>query len=142
MAGGKVYPRFLSFVEDGKAVATVTVSEFIAPAQFSPNSFTPPPGVLPIAGCMNPAPTHLIKRLTPQYPESARQRWIEGTVAVDAWIGLDGIPRIGDVVGHANPDLEHSSLSALKEWRFEPATCDGKPVEVETVLRVNYSLQR
>jgi hypothetical protein len=30
---------------------------------------------------------------------------MEGTVAVDARIGTDGIPRIGEVVGHANPDL-------------------------------------
>jgi hypothetical protein len=56
-------------------------------------------------------------------------------------MGIDGIPRIGEVVGRVNPDLERSGISALKEWRYEPATCDGKPVEVETVLRVNYSLQ-
>jgi TonB family protein len=87
------------------------------------------------------ATPRLMKQIFPQYPENARQRRVQGTVAVDAWMGIDGIPRIGEVVGRVNPDLERSGISALKEWRYEPATCDGKPVEVETVLRVNYSLQ-
>jgi hypothetical protein len=39
-------------------------------------------------------------------------------------------------------ELLRKSISALKEWRYEPATCNGKPVEVETVLQVNYSLSR
>ena len=64
----------------------------------------------------------------------------EHGVSLNQWIR--GIPRIGEVVGHANPDLERSTIRALKEWRYEPATCNGKPVEVETVLRVNYSLSR
>jgi hypothetical protein len=142
VGGGKLYPRFLSFVEFGKTLATASVTEFTTPAQFSPNSFTPLAGVSPKAGCMNPTPPRLVQRLVPQYPDSAKRDYVQGTVAVDAWIGVDGIPKIGEVVGHARPDLEGSSITALKGWRYEPATCNGKPVEVETVLTVNYSLSR
>ena len=139
---GKVYPRLLSSIEAGKTVARVNITDFTTPAQFPPDSFNPPAGVSPQAGCMNPTAPKLIKKISPQYPDIALRIRIEGTVAVDARIGTDGIPRIGEVVGHANPDLERSSISALKEWRYEPATCNGKPVEVETVLQVNYSLSR
>jgi TonB family protein len=139
---GKVYPRFLSFTEEGKTVARVNITDFTTPTQFPPNSFNPPAGASPQAGCMNPTAPRLTKKVSPQYPDIALRVRIEGTVAVDARIGTDGIPRIGEVVGHANPNLESSSISALKEWRYEPATCNGKPVEVETVLQVNYSLSR
>jgi TonB family protein len=142
VGGGKVYPRFLSFVELGKALATASVTEFTTPAQFPPNSFTPLAGVSPKAGCMNPTPPRLVQWRMPQYPDSAKRDFVQGTVAVDAWIGVDGITKIGEVVGHSSPDLERSSIAALKEWRYEPATCDGKLVEVETVLTVNYSLSR
>ncbi|MBZ5665010.1 MAG: energy transducer TonB [Acidobacteriia bacterium] len=141
VGGNKVYPRSLSFVEEGKTVAKADITEFTTPGQFSPNSFTPPAGVSPRVGCMNPAPARLIKRRMPEYPDSARRGHVEGTVALDAWIGIDGIPRIGEVVRHSTPDLEHSSISALKEWRYQPTTCNGKPVEVETILTVNYSLR-
>jgi outer membrane biosynthesis protein TonB len=30
------------------------------------------------------------------------------------------------------------ALEALKDWRFEPATLDGKPVAVAFALTVNY----
>jgi len=137
---GKVYPRLLSFTEEGQTVARVNISDFTSPAQFPPNSFDPPAGVSPQAGCMNPTAPRLTKKIFPQYPDSARRDHIEGTVAVDARIGTDGVPRIGNVVGHSSADLERSSISALKEWRYEPAACNGKPVEVETILQVNYSL--
>jgi TonB family protein len=140
VGGGKVYPRSLSFVEEGKTVARAIVTEFTTSAQFPPNSFTPPPGVSPQAGCMNPVPPRVIKPIVPQYPENAKQSRVQGMVAVDAWIPIDGIPRIGEVVGRINPDLERSTITALRDWRYEPATCNGRPVEVETVLRVNYSL--
>jgi len=138
---GKVYPRLLSFTDEGRTVARVNISDFTTPAQFPPDSFNPPAGAWPQAGCMNPTAPKLIKKIPPQYPDIALRGRVEGTVAADARIGTDGIPRIGEVVGHANPDLERSTISALKEWRYEPATCNDKPVEVETVLQVHFSLR-
>ena len=138
--GGKVFPRFLSFVEDGKEVASINIIELSTPGQFSPGSYTPPPGVSPRVGCMNPAPFRIAKMIYPEYPQTARERHIQGTVAVDAWIGADGVPRIGRVVSHASPDLEKSSLNAIAQWRYDPATCNGTPVDIQTVLKVNYTL--
>jgi len=137
---GKLFPRFLSSVEDGKEIASINIIELTSPSQFSPGAFTPPSDVPPRVGCMNPVPFRIAKKVTPEYPQTARQRHIEGTVAVDAWIGADGVPRIGTVVSHASPDLETSTLNAMVQWRYEPATCNGKPVDVQTVLKVNYTL--
>jgi TonB family protein len=138
--GGKLFPRFLSFVENGKEVASIDIIELTTPGQFSPGSFTPPSGVTPRAGCMNPVPPRISKKVFPEYPQTERERHVQGTVAVDTWIGADGVPRIGPVVSHASPGLEQSSLSAITQWRYEPATCNGTAVDVQTVLKVNYTL--
>jgi TonB-like protein len=138
--GGKVFPRLLAFVENGKRVAKLNVSELITPAQFVPSSFTPPPGALQQVGCMSPVPPRLVKKAALEYPFGARERHLQGTVAVDAQIGLDGVPRIRKVVSDPNPDLTKPSLEAIAGWRYEPATCNGKPVPIETVLQVNYTL--
>ncbi len=138
--GGKVFPRFLGFVENGKTVVKVNVSKLIVSDQFAPGSFAPLAGVAPEAGCMNPKPFRRIKGSPPKYPQDARQRHIQGVVAVDVWIGTDGIPRIRKVVASPSPSLEKSSLDAIADWSYEPAECNGKPAQVETILRITYTL--
>ncbi len=138
VGGGKVYPRLLSSIENGKTVAKADITVLTAPSQFSPNVFDPPAGISPRADCMNPVPPRVIKMSIPEYPPNALQERSQGIVALDAWIGLDGIPKMAKVISRASSDLERSSLNAIKEWRFEPATCNGKPVEVDTVLEVIY----
>ena len=138
--GTKLFPRFLSFEEDRKEVASINIVELTSPAQFPPGSFTPPPGVPPRDGCINPVPFRIAKKVPPSYPQTARQNHIQGTVAVDTWIGMDGVPRVGQVVSHASPDLEAATSNAIVQWRYEPAICDGKPVEVQTVVKIKYTL--
>ena len=118
--GDKVFPRFLSFLEKGRTVARVNVKELIAPGEFPPNSFTPLMGVSAEAGCMNPTPYRFVKGVAPRYPEDARQQGDEGTVVADG----------------------RATATALTQWRYEPAACDSGPVQVETILRVNYVLSR
>ena len=138
--GGKVFPRLLSFVENGRPVAKLNISELLTPAQFGPNAFTPPPGALQQPGCMNPVPPRPVKQENPKYTFGARERHLQGTVEVDVQIGLDGAPKIRKVVADPNPDLTKPSLDAIAGWRYEPAICNGKPVPIETVLQVKYTL--
>lgn len=85
-------------------------------------------------------PFRLVKKVIPEYPRAAVQQHVQGTIAVDVSIGADGVPRIIKVVATRSPDLEKSSVNAITDWRYEPATCNGSPVPVETVLRVDYTL--
>jgi TonB family protein len=138
--GGRVFPRHLSIHHGNETVAEVNITELSTPAQFAPETFTPPTGVVPQAGCMNPTMPRLVKRQNPEYPPIARQQRRQGLVAIDALIGKDGVPRTRRVVESAGPDFEASSLHAVSQWRYDPAMCNGQPVEVETVVTVNYTL--
>jgi TonB family protein len=138
--GEKVFPRSVGYVDKGKTVVKVKVNELIASDQFLPNAFIPPTGVPAEPGCMNPTPLRLIKKVAPEYPPEARQQHIEGTVALDVSIGADGIPIVRKTVASPSPSLQRSSQTAIEGWRYEPAACEGKPVRVETLLWVNYTL--
>ncbi len=138
--GGKVFPRHLSVGLDNKTEAEVSITELSTPAQFPPETFVPPAGVSAQPGCMNPSGARLTKKENPHYPPVAREQRRQGTVAFDASIGTDGVPRIQKVVESAGADFEAASLQAINQWHYDPALCSGQPVEVETVLQVNYTL--
>ncbi len=141
-AGGKLFPRFLSYKLDNKVVARVNITDLVTSATFAPGSFDPPSsGASPQPGCMNPLPARIVKKIPPHYPEAARQNRVQGMVGVDVSIGTDGVPTINKVVHSPDSNLEAATLTAIRDWRYDPAMCGGKPVKVETVLTVDYSLR-
>ncbi len=138
--GAKTFPRLLILRHGKEVVANVKVSELASPAQFPPATFSPPAGVSAEVGCMNPSMPHVVKKPAPEYPTTARQQHREGTVSFDVLIGTNGIPQIRKLIERAGIDLDDSSRNAVSLWRYDSATCNGKPVEVETVLQVNFAL--
>lgn len=81
----------------------------------------------------------LLHRVAPVYPDTARQRMIQGTVVLKAVIGKDG--RVNDLKAVSGPkELYDSAIGAVQQWRYKPYTLDGQPVEVETTINVNYKL--
>jgi TonB family protein len=140
--GTKTFPRGITFRLENRAVARITVTKLASPAQFTPDAFTPPAGVTPQAGCMNPLAPHAVDKPAPHYPESARQQHREGTVAFEVSIGKDGVPKLQRLLQSAGSDFDDSAKQAISRWRYDPAQCSGQPVELETVLQVNYTLRR
>ena len=65
---------------------------------------------------------------------------VQGTVSLDASIGTDGVTEIRKVVESPDAVLAASALEAVKQWRYEPAVCNGQPVPSETIVQVNYTL--
>ena len=139
--GAKLFPRFMSYVENGKPLAEIQVTELKATDQLPPSAFVPPPGAVSKPGCMNPNPPHLVKRVMPRYPEQEQQSHVEGTVSIDALIGKDGSVSQLRIVSGVTPGLNKASLDAVQQWRYEPATCNGVALDIEAVLTVNYSLR-
>src|SRR6266702_1549612 len=81
----------------------------------------------------------LIKKVTPNYPQLAKQARIEGTVVLTAEISKEGtIQNLQLVSGH--PMLAPAAIEAVKQWRYKPYLLNGEPVAVETQVQVNFSL--
>jgi periplasmic protein TonB len=81
----------------------------------------------------------LIRQVNPQYPSPARLARIEGKVVLQALIGKDGtVQNLHVVSGH--PMLTGAAMDAVKQWLYKPYYLNGEPVEVETMINVNFTL--
>jgi periplasmic protein TonB len=79
---------------------------------------------------------------TPLYTEIARRARIEGVVIVEAIIDQRGEVTNVRVLKSLPLGLDQAAVDAVSQWRFEPATLNGKPVAVYYTLTVNFRLQR
>lgn len=77
----------------------------------------------------------------PQYTEIARKARIQGVVIVQAIIDKQGNVTKAKVLKGLPMGLDQAALDAIEGWKFEPATLNGKPVDVYYNLTVNFTLQ-
>ncbi|MCX6624496.1 MAG: energy transducer TonB [Acidobacteria bacterium] len=81
----------------------------------------------------------LINQPKPLYPPLAKQARVQGVVRFQAIIGKDGtIQNLQLMTGH--PLLVQSAQEAVKRWVYKPTLLNGEPVEVVTIIDVNFSL--
>ncbi len=77
----------------------------------------------------------------PAYPPLAKQARIQGVVRLNAIIGKDGtVQDLQAASGH--PLLVPSALDAVRQWVYKPTLLNGNPVEVVTVVDVNFTLSQ
>jgi protein TonB len=84
-------------------------------------------------------PPVLVSRVTPHYSKKARKAKVQGTVGIKATIDTNGNVVSPEVV-RSVPLLDEAALSAVKQWKYRPATRAGRPVEVVLMLDLNFAL--
>jgi len=87
-------------------------------------------------------PPVISERVEITYPKQAREAGIQGVVVVEAVIGRDGRVKSVRVLKTLPLGLEEAAVAAVKQWKFKPATLEGKPVDVLYTLAVNAKLER
>lgn len=95
-------------------------------------------GVYKVGGGIS-APT-AISAPDPGYTEEARKAKKQGTCVL--WLIVDsaGHPRDIKVVRGLGLGLDEKALEAVRNWRFQPALKDGKPVDVQISVEVEFHL--
>lgn len=96
------------------------------------------PSVLRVGGDVK-APV-LISRVEPVYSEVARKAGISGIVICEVVIDRTGVPGAIRVLKPLPFGLDQAAVDAVKHWRFEPGTLNGKPVDVIFNVTVNFKL--
>ena len=76
----------------------------------------------------------------PEYSEEARKAKYQGTCVLWLIVGPDGKPRDIRVARNLGMGLDEKAIEAVKNWRFEPAMKDGKPVAVQINVEVSFRL--
>jgi len=93
---------------------------------------------LPIGGDVKPA--RLLTSIPPIYPTLAKTQRIEGSVRIDALVDAAG--RVTSMKVFSGPVLLHqAAMDSLRQWKYQAATLDGKPVPMHLTVTVQFRLQ-
>jgi TonB family protein len=79
-------------------------------------------------------------KTNPAYPEKARQKSKQGTVTLGLIVTKDGSVTDVHIVNTVDKDIDQAAIDAVSQWKFEPGTYQGNPVDVELTVQVNFRL--
>ncbi len=95
-------------------------------------------GVFRVGGGVSPP--RALDTPDPEYSEEARKAKYQGTCVLWLIVGPDGKPRDVKVARALGMGLDEKAIQAVRNWKFEPAMKDGKPVAVQINVEVNFRL--
>jgi TonB family protein len=99
---------------------------------------TAPAAPLAVGGDVKPA--KMISSVPPVYSSLARTQHVSGDVKIDALIDVNG--RVTAMKVISGPTLLHqAAMDALHQWKYKPATLDGKPVPMHLMVTLQFRLQ-
>ena len=92
----------------------------------------PPPGSKP------PVPIHTAFA---QFSDEARTERIQGVVLITTIVDEQGMPTDIRVVRGLGHGLDENAVAAVSQYRFRPATFDGKPIAVRITIEISFHLR-
>lgn len=126
-------------LQTGSIRETVNVVGEGVAAVKTPGEPTGPPTRIRVGG--NVQATKLIEKARPVYPADCKAQGVMGTVLLRAVIGKDGsILNLEPMNKLVDSRLVQSALDAVGKWKYQPTLLNGNPVEVQTMIEVNYTL--
>ena len=116
---------------------------------------------MPSAAGDEDLPPELLESVQPVYPKECLKAGYESKVILELLVDIDGSVKKARVLALATYDtednkekekagtdeealqkvLEKAALEAAYQWKFKPATKDGKPVEMEVKVPIEFKLQ-
>ena len=118
-----------SLAGDSESTASLTPSEAVPLAGSAPNLDSKTASQL--------TPAKLLHRVDPVVPDFAKSAGIDGTVLLSAVIGTDG--KLKDVkFVSGDRALAIEAFRAVRDWRYRPYMLNGKPIEAETRIVMNF----
>jgi len=99
----------------------------------------PPAPKGPVRVSSGVAAGQLLSPIRPIYPAIAKEARIQGTVVIEATISRQGTIENLQVT-EGPPMLRQAAIDAVAAARYRPFLLNGEPVEVQTSIRVIFSL--
>jgi general secretion pathway protein A len=97
-----------------------------------------PPTPLQVGGDVKPA--RMISSISPVYPSLAKNQHIDGDVRIDALIDANG--RVSAMKVVSGPALlQQAAMESLHQWKYQPATLDGKPVPMHLTVTIQFRMK-
>jgi len=78
------------------------------------------------------------RKVDPAYPMQLMRENVHGTVTLYAVIHSDGTVGNVKVLRGVDDRLDRYASEAVQQWKFEPATKNGTPVDVEATFQIPF----
>jgi TonB family protein len=99
---------------------------------------TAPEAPLPVGGDVKAA--KLISSVAPVYPTLAKNQHVSGNVLIDALIDANGHVTTMKVIS-GPPLLQQAAMDAVRQWKYQPASLDGKAVPMHLTVTLQFRPQ-
>jgi TonB family protein len=104
----------------------------------SMNQPAAPAAPVTVGGDVKPA--RMISSVPPVYPPLAKTQHVAGDVRIDALIDANG--RVTTMKVVSGPSMLHqAAMDALRQWKYQAAMLDGKPVSMHLTVTIQFRLQ-
>lgn len=81
-------------------------------------------------------PPRLVHQVEPEHPRQGFR--ISGTVLIGLIVNSKGEPDELHVLRSLEKEIDQSAIDAVKQWHFQAATKDGKPVAVKISVEIRF----
>jgi protein TonB len=79
-----------------------------------------------------------LRKIDPKYPQTLMQDHVEGQVILYGVIRKDGSVDSIQVVHGIDDQLDANAVSAFAQWKFEPATKEEQPIDLEAIVYIPF----
>ena len=81
----------------------------------------------------------VVRKVQPEYPTAAKAQPLQGRVRLDVTVDKEGeVDESKLIRGH--PMLAPAAIEAVRQWKYRPYLLNGKTVEMEMTVTVNFDL--
>ncbi|MGH9638791.1 MAG: energy transducer TonB [Candidatus Acidiferrales bacterium] len=138
--GTKEYPRTIRLSSQGDTFLTFSVRRIALLVDPPSSDFKPPADGMFMATCAAPEEPKIIKQALPVYPRDERLAGRNGHVVLYVMIAADGSVKNARVIFSAGPEFDAAALAAVRRWRYQPRSCNGKPTPIEIYVPVYFQV--
>ena len=90
----------------------------------------------------NIKPPRKIKDVRPRFKQAWADANQEGTVLLQALIGVDGRVKQVEVISPVQADMEEEAIAAVTQWEFTPTYLNCQAIDVRMFVTVDFKLDR
>ena len=85
-------------------------------------------------------PPKLVHYVEPAFSPSSKEAFVEGTVKISTVVTREGQATELKVTSGLNSEEDRTATEAVKQWKFQPGTKSGQPVNVHVTVEVTFHL--
>ena len=82
----------------------------------------------------------LVHYVEPAFSPSSKEAFVEGTVKISTVVTREGVATNPHVTSGLNTEEDKTAVEAVKQWKFDPGTKAGQPVNVRVTVEVTFHL--